>query len=791
MTDPTADPRTLTTDLHVEATYRLTEALVEAEKRMRRRVELLHDVVFETDGSGRLVFLNDAWEALMGVSPADAAGDRLQDYLELPASVASSDAEDVPLRLERPDGQIRWVRLSLSPIQEGGAVGVLRDVTQEKLAQDELAKLSIVASSTDNMVVITDAAGRIEWVNRAFEARTGYSLPAIRGCIPGRLLQGPGTDHRAVASIRASLRKGESVQQELLNYTRAGEPYWVNVHITAIRNTAGEVERFISVQADTTERKRFTQALLEQKAALEENVQRRTAELAQAKEQAEAATSAKSAFIANVSHEIRTPLNAILGLTHLCLQTELTARQRDYLDKTVTSARHLMDLISDVLDFSKIEAGAVQVERTAVNFRSIYGNLRSMIGTLAEQKGLRFSALKADAVPDEVEGDPHLLEQILINLCNNAVKFTRQGAVTVNCVVDAVLKDSLLLRFLVQDTGIGITAEQAPRLFEAFSQGDGATTRNYSGTGLGLAISKRLAQQMGGDIGFTSVPGSGSTFWFTVEVRRQGAASATAATDPRAAPAERPDTLRGLRVLLAEDNPVNQQIAAELLESAGIEVTVVSNGLAALDAVSLSGPFDAVLMDVQMPEVDGLEAARRIRAQTRFAQLPIIAMTANASHEDRADCLAAGMNDFEAKPIEPSRLFATLNRWTHPANLEDITPHSARTVDLEVLAGLLGDEPEKIARFAAKFVAASTASYAEVLRHLGNGDLGRTEQVAHRMKSAALTVGARGLARNCEALEKACASGDVTEARLLSPQIGALVDRACQELSAGPPAVSA
>ena len=386
------------TDLHVEATYRLTEALVAAEKRMRRRVEMLSEAVFESGVDGRIVFMNPASRSIFGREPQECLGRSLAELLveedreawhdpQRSAEKAGS-AQPMPLRAQRPDGSFAWVEVSTAQTEDGGTVGVIRDVTRQKLAQDELARLSIVASSTDNMVIITDAQGRTEWVNRAFTELTGHALADIAGRKPGELLQGPQTDPQAVARIAQALREGRSVREELLNHTRSGRPYWVALQITPVLDARGRIERFVSVQADITERKRQERTILEQNAQLEERVRARTAELARAKELAEAATQAKSQFLANMSHEIRTPLNAIIGLSHLCLDTPLQPRQQDYLAKIEQAGQNLMHIVNDILDFSKIEAGSLDLELVLFAVAEVGSRVVSLLSEGARAKGL-------------------------------------------------------------------------------------------------------------------------------------------------------------------------------------------------------------------------------------------------------------------------------------------------------------------------------------------------------------------------------------------------------------------
>ena len=383
--------------------------------------------------------------------------------------------------------------------------------------------------------------------------------------------------------------------------------------------------------------------------------------LIHAKEAAEAANIAKSSFLANMSHEIRTPLNGIIGMTHILRRAADNPIEAERLDKISMSAEHLLNTINDILDLSKIEAGKIILEDVPVGIDTLLTNIKWIVGARAQAKGLQLQVV-ADPFLPELQGDATRLQQALINYVGNAIKFTEHGTITLRALKLQESAGALLIRFEVQDTGIGIAPEVLPGLFNAFSQADSSTTRKYGGTGLGLAITRRLAELMGGEAGVESTPGLGSTFWFTARLARSDGQRTP--LQPEFSEAEKALSHRhaGRRVLIVDDEALNLEVAKFMLEDIGLEVDTAEDGLEAVKQASRTD-YAAILMDMQMPKLDGLQATRQIRALAERRHTPILAMTANAFVEDRVRCIESGMNDFIAKPFMPEVLYATLLKW--------------------------------------------------------------------------------------------------------------------------------
>ncbi len=485
--------------------------------------------------------------------------------------------------------------------------------------------------------------------------------------------------------------------------------------------------------------------------------------LAQRAEVAEAATRAKSTFLANMSHEIRTPMNALLGFAHILGRSPLTLEQRGQVEKIGQAGEHLLTVINSILDLSKIEAGKLTLEQRDFVLPLLLDDVRALIADQASAKGLILE-IDQDGLPDWLLGDPMRLRQALLNFAGNALKFTERGRIAINARLLAEESEQLLVRFEVSDTGIGIPADRQAKLFGAFEQVDASTTRRYGGTGLGLAITRHLARMMGGEAGVESEEGQGSTFWFTAWLGHGQARVIEVSPTPAMAEAELKRLHAGAAILLAEDDPINQEVAQLMLEETGLRVVVANNGHEAVE-LAATETFDLILMDVQLPKLDGLAACRAIRALPGRERTPILAITASAFEEDRQQCLAAGMNDFVPKPVDPKLLFAALLRWLPPAfpadaPLAEQPPASDRTQGarlpsipgLDVAAGLkvARGRTRTYERLLSIFAHDHGDDVARLRDAVRNGDMATLGHLIHQLKGSSGNLGARELSALAE-----------------------------------------
>ena len=629
------------------------------------------------DRERRLRFANRAWlnwfgrtrEEVLGREAREVVGDvMLQPAEDVIAKVLRGEAMGTPSEMRDAEGRVGnfWI-YRLPDIVDGDIRGyffIATDVTEmrrsERLLQELNTKLILAESFTrgiaDNLpvrVAYWDKEQHCRFANRIYCDWLGKSLEQVLGRTKAEVFGAEHSPERLAYALAALAGAPQSFETtETGADGRSG--IWQVQYIPDVHR--GEVRGFFMLATDITASKRA-----------QADLQTLNLELVAARDVAEDAAQAKSAFLANMSHEIRTPMNVIIGLTHLMQRDVHDPATSDRLAKVGDAAMHLLDIINDILDLSKIDAGKLVLAPVDFSVDALLARATALVADGARRKGLALTVDRGD-LPQALRGDALRLSQVLVNLLSNAVKFTTRGSVVLRCDVVAQAGTEWTIRFSVRDTGVGISPEVRGRLFSPFEQADGSTTRRFGGTGLGLSIARELAQLMGGAIGVESEPGRGSVFWFTARLHAAGAPGHTAPSlrEPGGASRDVEQSLkerhRHARVLIADDNRINQELATELLRLVDLQVEVADNGRTAVD-MARRGAYDLILMDMQMPEMDGLEATRLIRTVAELDSTPIVAMTASAFGADRDACLAAGMNDHIGKPVNPAMLYEKMLRW--------------------------------------------------------------------------------------------------------------------------------
>ena len=702
---------------------------------------------------------------------------------------ASRGIEDIyELTYIRKDGSRFPAVVSVTALRDelGGIIGYLligTDNTARKQAEAEQRQLdqrlrdqqfytrSLIECNIDALIT-TDAAGIISDVNKQMEALTG--------CTRDELIGAPFRNHftdpeRAEASITRVLNEGKITNYELTAHSWDGKETVVSFNATTFHNRDRKLQGVCAAIRDITQRKRF-----------ERTLQENNIELERAKAAAEKADLAKSDFLSNMSHEIRTPMNGVIGMLQLLVETDLTGEQRRYAAVAQTSGRTLLALIDSILDLSKIEARKVTLESLDLELFDTIEEVIEPLRVQASAKGIDIRSRVSPEIPPFLRGDTHRLRQVIINLCANAVKFTERGEVTLEVALESQRAGMATVRFAITDTGIGMRPDQVATLFSPFVQADASTTRKYGGTGLGLAICKQLVGMMGGAIGVDSQEGLGSTFWFTavfeVASRRQEK-SANKQPDGRFDASRRTVRVgRTARILVVEDNATNREVALAQLKKLGYEGHAVTNGAEAIEAVQ-EGGYDLVLMDCQMPVMDGFESTRRIRCAPLHRDISIIALTASAMSSERNRCLSAGMNDYLAKPVELGPLADVLARWVAATDTGSAaqTPDEPAAVagdavfNAEALLGRLMGDRQLGGLILRGFLEDALSVLNNLRKSLDRADALGIQSQAHALKGAAATVSAERLNAIALAMESAGKGGELD-------RCGELLPRAVEEL---------
>ncbi|MBS3954752.1 MAG: CHASE domain-containing protein [Methylomicrobium sp.] len=751
----------------------LTASLRKSEDQLRIVMESAQMAIFLADAAGHLTFVNDSALKTLGYERGDLEGKLLTTLLDGREFSRISDYVEATLRgdklianwlLKTKTGQPILYELSTQLLPDRRLLAIGSDITERKQTEEALRKASLYAqnlieASLDPLVTISPE-GKITYVNTATENVTGLSRETLIGSDSCNYFTDP---NQARQAYQQAFSEGMVRDYPLAIQHVNGTITHVIYNASVYRDENDDIAGVFAAARDITERKLYEEQLL------------------LARHAAEQANTAKSEFLANMSHEIRTPMNAIIGMSQLALNTPLNPKQHDYLDKILGSSQHLLGILNDILDFSKIEASCLSISLEEFDLDDLFHNMESLFYGRAKEKSLKFILEVDDKVPRHLIGDALRLQQIFVNLISNSVKFTEHGFIRMAVTIESIRTDGTRLKFSIEDSGIGISEEQQQRLFQPFAQADGSITRRFGGTGLGLAISRKLAQMMGGDILCRSVPGKGSTFQLVLDF---GLTNQTAVIQ-KSKPSQIIPTTANLKhaakdlidthVLLVEDNPFNQQVAGEFLRNAGLKVTTAQNGQDALDLMD-HNVFDIILMDIQMPVMDGLQATRRIRNEPRYAELPIIAMSAGVTLKEQEQCQQVGMTGFIAKPIDPlemieklAKVLVPLPPTSIPKTIDAVSGTGLTRQEALKLPGfddnrlhlleIMREDREKVLDSILQFIDDFSGIEQELDEWLIANDYRTACNRLHALKGVAANLGANQVAARAEALEKALIQG--------------------------------